>query len=107
MAKAKKSNAKAPEKIKAATPVQPSPGVNSAAGNNLDNNPDSLDNHLDSVEHSEETHKAMKHYVKAYPDAKHFLIASDGQVFLPANHSDAKTHQKTLDPKKELVKYSV
>ena len=56
---------------------------------------------------SKETHEAMKHYKKAYPNEKHFLIASDGQVFLPANHMDAKSHQKSLDAKKELVKYEV
>lgn len=57
------------------------------------------------TKHSKETHAAMEPYVKAYPDAKHFLIASDGQVFLPANVQDAKVHQKHLDEKKSLVIY--
>lgn len=49
----------------------------------------------------------MKHYIKAYPNEKRFLITSDGWVFLEANASDAKYHQSTLDKEIKVEVYEV
>lgn len=99
MSKAKKNNATTGSKT---TNVG---GI--ITGNDLGNT-DTTDSNVEPTvkDYSKETHEAMKTYVAAYPDAKYFLIASDGQVFLPSNAQDAKVHQTHVDDKKELVKYS-
>ncbi|MGN6604560.1 MAG: hypothetical protein ACTHK8_19025 [Ginsengibacter sp.] len=105
MAKAKKTQAKNE------TP-EPAKVVNPAVGDNLVDNPgDAADKgpvteQAKGDKHSKETHEAMKPYLKAYPEADHFLLSSDGQVFLPHNHLYAKEHQQKLDPEKKVIKYS-
>jgi len=61
----------------------------------------------DIDKHPKELHEAMKPYVEAYKEHKSFLVSSDGQVFLMSNKQDAMAHQKSLDPKKELITYSL
>lgn len=46
--------------------------------------------------------KMMDHYRKAYPKEKRFHVTSDNQVFLAADESLARRHQKTLDATKEV-----
>lgn len=58
-------------------------------------------------DYSEDVVEQMKPYLEAYPTEKKFLVASDGQVFLSANESDAKVHQNTLDKEIELTVYLV
>jgi hypothetical protein len=107
MSKAKTTNAK-PSKENKNNAGAPGDVGNGAGINSMDsNNGDANGEQPVKETHSKETHEAMKHYVKAYPGAKHFLISSDGQVFLPANELDAKAHQTKLDAKKGLVKYSL
>ena len=54
-----------------------------------------------------EQHMDMAPYLETYPDEKQFWISSDGSVFLNKNQRDAVVHQKFIDPKKELIGYTV
>lgn len=46
---------------------------------------------------SEELKATAEKYFEAYPKEDVLHITSDGQVFLAANHNDAKNHQLRLD----------